>query len=147
MSTWKICPDTAPTLFAIAPLIPGGAIITGLKTLRIKECDRISIPAQQLRKIGVETDEGPDCSRSPSSNHQNVQSAVPIETHDDHRMAMSFAVLGTKLGNLTDRRSGVCREIVTPGFWERFGKTALRHTTELSEFDSPDFIESRGQKP
>ena len=60
-------PDTALTLIAVAPLIPGGARITGLATLRIKECDRISIPARQLDKIGVKTNEGPDFSMSPSS--------------------------------------------------------------------------------
>jgi 3-phosphoshikimate 1-carboxyvinyltransferase len=121
-------PDTAPTLFAIAPLIPGGAAITGLKTLRIKECDRISIPAQQLRKIGVETDEGPDCLTIAEFRSRNVQSAVPIETHDDHRMAMSFAVLGTKLGNL-HIEDPECVAKSYPGFWEDLEK--LRgHMTE-----------------
>jgi 3-phosphoshikimate 1-carboxyvinyltransferase len=93
-------PDTALTLIAIAPLVPGGARLTGLGTLRIKECDRISVPAGQLRKIGVETREGPDhleVAELPSARHR---STVSIETYHDHRMAMSFAVLGTKLGNL-----------------------------------------------
>ena len=122
-------PDTAPTLFAIAPLIPGGAIITGLKTLRIKECDRISVPAKQLRKIGVETEEGPDCLAIAELRSRNVQSAVPIETHDDHRIAMSFAVLGTKLGNL-HIEDPECVGKSYPRFWEDLER--LRgHTTEI----------------
>jgi 3-phosphoshikimate 1-carboxyvinyltransferase len=93
-------PDTAPTLIAMAPLIPGGAHLTGLKTLRIKECDRIAVPAEQLRKIGVETTEGPDSLSIAELKSPRLQSPVTIETHDDHRIAMSFAVLGTKIGNL-----------------------------------------------
>jgi 3-phosphoshikimate 1-carboxyvinyltransferase len=114
-------PDTAPTLFAIAPLIKGGATITGLKTLRIKECDRISIPAEQLRKIGVETSEGPDWLTIAELRSENVQAGVTIETHDDHRMAMSFAVLGTKLGNL-QIEDPECVAKSYPGFWEDLRK-------------------------
>src|SRR5262249_51665067 len=83
-------PDTAPTLFAISPLIPGGARITGLKTLRIKECDRISVPSQQLKKIGVETEEGPDYLVIRELRSSVQARSAQIETHDDHRMAMSF---------------------------------------------------------
>jgi 3-phosphoshikimate 1-carboxyvinyltransferase len=110
-------PDTAPTLFAMAPLIPGGARMTGLKTLRIKECDRISVPAQQLRKIGVEADEGPDYLAIAELGSPRIQREVLIETHDDHRMAMSFAVLGTKLGNLHIEDSA-CVAKSYPRFWE-----------------------------
>ena len=92
--------------------------MTGLSTLRIKECDRISVPAQQLRKIGVETDEGPDYLEvSELRSASKHQSTVSIETHDDHRMAMSFAVLGTKLGNL-QIEDPACVAKSYPGFWE-----------------------------
>jgi 3-phosphoshikimate 1-carboxyvinyltransferase len=110
-------PDTAPTLIAIAPLIPGGVRITGLRTLRIKECDRISVPAQQLQKIGVETQEGPDSLAVAELLFPPNQLAVQIETHDDHRIAMSFAVLGTKLGNL-QIQDPKCVAKSYPRFWE-----------------------------
>ena len=110
-------PDTAPTLFAIAPLIPGGARVIGLKTLRIKECDRISVPAHQLRKIGVDVVEGPDFLTIAELNSPHVDSTVSIETHDDHRIAMSFAVLGTKLGNL-HIQDPECVAKSYPGFWQ-----------------------------
>ncbi len=112
-------PDTALTLIAIAPLIPGGARITGLGTLRIKECDRISIPARQLDKIGVKTNEGPDYLHVAQLPARRSQSIVSIETHDDHRVAMSFAVLGTKLGNL-QIQDPVCVAKSYPGFWDDF---------------------------
>ena len=110
-------PDTAPTLFAIAPLIPGGGRFTGLKTLRIKECDRISVPAQQLHKIGVKTQEGPDYLAIDEIRSTPGKSTVLIETHDDHRMAMSFAVLGTKLGNF-QIQDPACVAKSYPRFWE-----------------------------
>jgi 3-phosphoshikimate 1-carboxyvinyltransferase len=112
-------PDTALTLIAIAPLIPGGARITGLGTLRIKECDRISIPARQLDKIGVKTNEGPDYLHVAQLPDRPSQSIVSIETHDDHRVAMSFAVLGTKLGNL-QIQDPACVAKSYPGFWDDF---------------------------
>ena len=109
-------PDTAPTLITIAPLIPGGAHITGLKTLRIKECDRISVPVQQLAKIGVQTEEGPDYLVVEELRSAPTYTPVRIETHDDHRIAMSFAVLGTKLGNL-HIEDPECVAKSYPGFW------------------------------
>jgi 3-phosphoshikimate 1-carboxyvinyltransferase len=110
-------PDTALTLIAIAPLIPGGAQITGLSTLRIKECDRISVPAQQLEKLGVETSEGPDYLHVSELRAPRGKSTVTIETHDDHRMAMSFAVLGTMLGNL-QIQDPACVAKSYSRFWE-----------------------------
>jgi 3-phosphoshikimate 1-carboxyvinyltransferase len=110
-------PDTAPTLFAIAPLIPGGGRFTGLRTLRLKECDRISVPAQQLHKIGVKTQEGPDYLAIDELRSTPGKSTVQIETHDDHRMAMSFAVLGTKLGNF-QIQDPACVAKSYPRFWE-----------------------------
>ena len=110
-------PDTAMTLMAIAPLIPGGARINGLRTLRIKECDRISMPAQQLNKIGVETSEGPDWVHIAELDPARPRSPVVIETYDDHRMAMSFAVLGTRVGDLQIQDPG-CVAKSYPAFWE-----------------------------
>jgi 3-phosphoshikimate 1-carboxyvinyltransferase len=110
-------PDTALTLIAIAPLIPGGARITGLKTLRIKECDRISVPAQQLIKLGVQTTEGPDYLHVAELPAEESRATVLVETHDDHRMAMSFAVLGTKLGNL-QIQDPACVAKSYSRFWE-----------------------------
>ena len=52
-------------------------------------------------------------SRSPSFDRRMSSQRVPIETHDDHRMAMSFAVLGTKLGNLHIEDPELCRKILS----------------------------------
>ncbi len=126
-------PDTALTLIAIAPLVPGGVRITGLGTLRIKECDRISVPAQQLGKIGVATTEGPDYLQVAELPSVRNQSPVLIETHDDHRMAMSFAVLGTKLGNL-QIQDPECVAKSYPGFWLDLERFRCPHESALTGF-------------
>ena len=53
-------PDVAPTLMMIAPFLNKPTRITGLATLRVKECDRIAAPTRELRKLGIEVEEGPD---------------------------------------------------------------------------------------
>ena len=85
-------PDSATTLMAIAPYLPNSIRINGLDTLPRKECDRIACPAQELKKAGIEVEYG--------GNYMLIQPGVPkrssFSTYDDHRMAMSFAVLATK---------------------------------------------------
>ena len=44
----------------LAPFLPQATQITGLATLRVKECDRIAAPTRELRKLGVTVEEGPD---------------------------------------------------------------------------------------
>ena len=53
-------PDVAPTLMMLAPFLKTPTRITGLATLRVKECDRIAAPTRELRKLGVTVEEGPD---------------------------------------------------------------------------------------
>ncbi len=112
-------PDAALTLIAIAPLIPGTTRITGIGTLKLKECDRIESPAAELRKIGVDVTTGGDyieVSELPASA-LNASEIIDIETYHDHRMAMSFAVLGTRLGNLNILDPDVVGKTY-PRFWE-----------------------------
>ena len=84
-------PDAALTLMAMAPYLPDKIRITGLATLRHKECDRISCPALELRKAGIATEEGPDHITIVPGE---TQPAV-FDTYDDHRMAMAFAIFAT----------------------------------------------------
>ena len=112
-------PDAALTLIAIAPLIPGTTRITGIGTLKQKECDRIESPAAELRKIGVGVTTGADfieIGELPSSA-LNVTEIINVETYHDHRMAMSFAVLGTRLGNLNILNPDVVGKTY-PHFWD-----------------------------
>ena len=107
-------PDAAPTLMAVAPFLPGPTHITGLGTLRHKECDRIACPARELRKAGVDVEEGPDWVRiQPASAPRPAQ----FETYDDHRMAMSLAVFASQVGGCAILDPG-CVAKTYADFWE-----------------------------
>ena len=112
-------PDAALTLIALSPLVPGTTRITGIGTLKHKECDRIECPAAELRKIGVEVKTGSDFIEvgelPPGALNATLE--IAIETYHDHRMAMSFAVLGTRLGNLNILDPDVVGKTY-PRFWE-----------------------------
>jgi 3-phosphoshikimate 1-carboxyvinyltransferase len=111
-------PDVAPTLMMIAPFLPKATRITGLATLRVKECDRIAAPTRELRKLGVEVEEGPDYMVIQPLNQgaKARRSVVDIETYHDHRIAMSFGVLGSLLPGLRILDPG-CVAKTYPNYW------------------------------
>ena len=83
--------DTFLTLAAIAPLLDGPTRITGIAHTRRQETDRVAGMARELGKLGQHVVEEPDAlTITPGP----LPSAVDIETYDDHRFAMSFAILG-----------------------------------------------------
>ncbi len=86
-------PDMVPTLAAIAPFASSPTTIRNVAFIRHHESDRIRALATELRRLGatvVENDDGLEI--APSSMHP-----AAVETYDDHRIAMSFAVTGLKL--------------------------------------------------
>jgi 3-phosphoshikimate 1-carboxyvinyltransferase len=110
-------PDVAPTLMMIAPFLPGTTRITGLATLRVKECDRIAAPTRELRKLGVTVEEGPDYMViEPLASGARPPGRVDIETYHDHRIAMSFGVLGSRLPGLRILDPG-CVAKTYPNYW------------------------------
>jgi 3-phosphoshikimate 1-carboxyvinyltransferase len=114
-------PDVAPTLMMVAPFLPKATRITGLATLRVKECDRIAAPTRELRKLGVEVEEGPDFMVIQPLNEAAMKagtrrSTVDIETYHDHRIAMSFGVLGSRLPGLRILDPG-CVAKTYPNYW------------------------------
>jgi len=109
-------PDVAPTLIAIAPLIPGGVRIEGLSTLRVKECDRLAVPAKHLADLGVTVRESQDAIEVDQFFSSNSRSIVSLQTFDDHRIAMSFAVLASKLGGIKLLEAD-CVNKTFPRFW------------------------------
>jgi 3-phosphoshikimate 1-carboxyvinyltransferase len=87
-------PDMAQTLAVVALFARGETRIRGLHTLRLKETDRIAALAKELVKFGadVEVEEDDLLIQPPKRIH-----GATVETYDDHRMAMSFALAGTRL--------------------------------------------------
>jgi len=82
--------DTAQTLAAIAPFAAGSTRIRNVAHMRHKETDRVAALATELRRIGQRVEEHAD---GLSIEPAPIRPAT-IETYDDHRMAMSFAVTG-----------------------------------------------------
>jgi 3-phosphoshikimate 1-carboxyvinyltransferase len=109
-------PDVAPTLMMIAPFLQTPTRITGLATLRVKECDRIAAPTRELRKLGVEVEEGPDYMVVQPLAQKTRREVVEIETYHDHRIAMSFGVLGSRLPGLRILDPG-CVAKTYPNYW------------------------------
>ena len=112
--------DTVQTLSAVALFAEGTTTITGVAHNRHKETDRIADLARELRKLGAEVDELADGLRiTPKPLHP-----ASIETYDDHRMAMSFSLVGL-------RQSGVrienpeCTAKTYPNFFDD-----LRHVCQ-----------------
>lgn len=89
----EMMPDTAQTLAVAALFVSSSTTITGLHTLRVKETDRIAALAAELTKLGakVDVDQGALTIHPPGK----LKSA-DIDTYDDHRMAMSFALAGLR---------------------------------------------------
>lgn len=122
-------PDASLMLMAMVPLLRFPITITGIGSLRVKETDRIAAMAKELGKLGVKVEVGKDWmkiwpllegdfSTSPRSKNSSVsvEMTKKIETYDDHRIAMSFAVLGTRLGNL-EIMDPDCVRKTYPKFW------------------------------
>lgn len=87
----KETPDLAQTIVVTACLLGRHFHITGLRTLRIKETDRIDALCTQLRRLGYIITAGDDFSLSWNGERCAPEPEPHISTFDDHRMAMAFA--------------------------------------------------------
>ena len=109
-------PDTAQTLAVTALFAKGETTITGISNLRIKETDRISALTKELTRLGAEVKAGKDFLWiKPAKKYR----AVEIETYNDHRMAMSFALAGLRIPGVKIKNPK-CVEKSFPDFFERF---------------------------
>ena len=91
--------DEYPVLSVVASFASGKTHMPGVKELRVKESDRIDAMATGLRANGVEVDEGPDWWSVHGLGHGNVKGGATCVSHLDHRIAMSFMILGMAASN------------------------------------------------
>jgi 3-phosphoshikimate 1-carboxyvinyltransferase len=117
MGNW---PDVAPTLAVVAALARGRSKIRNIAHLRIKECDRVHAMAVELAKLGVRVEETADSliidGLGPGATRAH---GAEIETYNDHRIAMSFAVAGLVIPGIRIKGEE-CVAKSFPDFWERF---------------------------
>jgi 3-phosphoshikimate 1-carboxyvinyltransferase len=90
--------DEYPILAIVASFAEGITRMHGVKELRVKESDRIEAMAKGLRAAGVTVDEGPDWWHVHGLQGQ-VNGGTSVATHLDHRIAMSFLILGMATQN------------------------------------------------
>ncbi len=86
--------DEYPVLSVVAAFAEGDTVMKGVKELRVKESDRIDAMAKGLRAAGVEVDEGDDWWVVKGLGFGNVPGGATVESRLDHRIAMSFMVMG-----------------------------------------------------
>ena len=108
-------PDTAQTLAVVALFAEGETIITGIGNLKIKETDRIQALASELSRLGAEIKTGSDFILIKPKVYQPAE----IETFNDHRMAMSFALAGLKIPGVKIKNPH-CVQKSFPDFFDRF---------------------------
>ena len=112
-------PDTAQTLAVVCAFADGPSRLTNLGSLRVKETDRVAAMAKELPKLGVDVDEGPDhWTITPPADGAYTEAA--IDTYDDHRMAMAFAVAGLRVPLQINAPGCVAKTF--PDFWERWNE-------------------------
>jgi 3-phosphoshikimate 1-carboxyvinyltransferase len=116
-------PDTVLTLAAVAAAAHGPTHIANIANLRVKECDRIAAAASELQRLGVPVEEGDDCiTISPTGNVGRAK----IETYNDHRVAMSFALLGLRYPGI-EIQNPKCVAKSFPRFWSELDRFRRHH--------------------
>ncbi len=108
-------PDVVQTLAVVALFAEGKTTMTGISNLRIKETDRIAALANELTRLGASVEAGEDFIIIEPGTHQSAE----VETYDDHRMAMSFAVAGLGIPGVKIKNPR-CVDKSFPNFFERF---------------------------
>jgi 3-phosphoshikimate 1-carboxyvinyltransferase len=104
--------DTVMTLSAVACFAEGPTTIRNVAHIRHKETDRLSALASELRRVGAEVDEFADgLTITPRPLH-----GAEIETYNDHRMAMSMALIGLKVPGIVIKNPG-CVAKTYPNFF------------------------------
>lgn len=104
--------DTAQTLAAVAVFADGPTKVSGIGFIRGKETDRIAAVVSELGRLGIDAQEDSDgFTVRPGSPQPGV-----VATYDDHRMAMSFALIGLRAPGIRIADPG-CTAKTYPGFW------------------------------
>jgi 3-phosphoshikimate 1-carboxyvinyltransferase len=106
-------PDMAQTLAAVAVFADGPTRVRGIGFIRGHETDRIAATVRELRRCGVDAREEPD----GFVVHPGIPRAARVRTYDDHRMAMSFALLGLLVPGI-EIEDPDCVAKTFPGYWD-----------------------------
>ena len=110
-------PDLGPAIAVLASLSIGRTEFVNASRLRIKECDRITCVKEELEKLGANIVENPDGMVIEGANQLN---GGIVDSHNDHRLRMSFAILATVLKSDLVILNAECVSKSFPNFFEVF---------------------------
>ena len=112
-------PDVVQTVCVLAPFASGPVKVRNVSNLRIKETDRIAAMATELRKLGIRVETMPD----GLTVHPGIaELPARLETYEDHRMAMSLALIGLRVPGI---------EILDPGCVDKSYPSFFQHLETL----------------
>jgi 3-phosphoshikimate 1-carboxyvinyltransferase len=111
------CPDIAQTVAVTCFGLGISSRLSGLKTLRIKETDRITALKNEFEKFGAKVVATEDTIQVEPPVRGPVTQQIEVATYNDHRMAMSFAPLALVYGHIGVQHHEVVDKSY-PGFWE-----------------------------
>ncbi len=117
--TWdlNLMSDVVPTLAAVACFADGPTTVTNVAHIRVKETDRIQALTAELRRLGATVEEREDgLTIEPGELH-----GAEVETYDDHRMAMSLALVGLRVPGVRIKNPA-CVTKTYPDFFEDLGR-------------------------
>lgn len=119
-------PDAAMTLAVVACFAEGTSILRGLRTLRVKESDRIEALRSELTKVGVKVENPVQGDRDaltitpPEGGvDKGPHSNVEFETYKDHRMAMALSLIALRRSNVVIRNPA-CVSKTYPEYWAEY---------------------------
>ena len=127
--------DTAPTFAALAAKACGTSRATGIGFIREgKESDRVDNPVTELSRLGISASVDPDGFSITGGSHHHAA----VETYEDHRMAMSLALLGLVESPVTILDPG-CSAKTFPGYWEMLDRlrSTARSRPRVLAIDGP----------
>ena len=118
------CPDLTPTVAVLAAMAQGPTRLFGAPHLRLKESDRISAPAAELRKVGCRVEEAPD--GMTIYPPQRLQTASCFNTYNDHRLAMALSLFARR-GLNVELDDPACVDKSFPEFMQLWGQLTIHH--------------------
>lgn len=113
------CPDQVMTIAVLAAYADGETTIRGIRTLRVKETDRVMAIESELKKMGIDSKSTQD----ELTIYGGVPRAANIDTYHDHRIAMALSVAGTITPGIRITNPRVV-EKTFPTYWLELAKLA-----------------------
>lgn len=114
------CIDLLPTIAVLAALAEGKTELTGIRQARLKESNRVAAIREGLTRLGISIGEGENTLKITGGLSASSKPVI-INSHNDHRIAMAFSILGAASGNIVID-GAECVNKTFPTYWDEFKK-------------------------